>query len=62
MEKTELNLKEPNIWLDDERPEPEGWLRSKTARGCIARLSMLSVLGVQCDTISLDHDLGDDDR
>lgn len=56
------NRIEPNIWLDDERIEPDGWLRSKTFRGCIARLSLLSMIGTRCDTLSLDHDLGDDEQ
>lgn len=51
--------KEPNIWLDDVRKEPDGWLRSKTARGCILRLSLLNMAGTRCDTLSLDHDLGE---
>ena len=57
---TEPTPTEPNIWLDDERPEPEDWLRCKTARGCIARLSLLNMVGTRCNILSLDHDLGDD--
>lgn len=43
------------IWLDDERKEPEGWLRAKTAWEMISLLNIHSV-----EEISLDHDLGDD--
>lgn len=41
------------LWLDDERPEPEGWVRAKTAGHAI----MLLVSGT-FDEVSLDHDLG----
>lgn len=43
-----------NIWLDDERPEPQGWVRAKTATECIELLRT-----TECNTLSLDHDLGD---
>lgn len=46
------------IWLDDLRPEPEGWIRAYWPDQVIKMLqSVLSVV-----EISLDHDLGDDAR
>jgi hypothetical protein len=44
------------LWLDDIRPEPEGWDRAKTASHAI----MLLATG-EYDEISLDHDLGLED-
>jgi len=41
------------LWLDDERPAPEGWLHAETAWQAIAWLASGKV--VEC---SLDHDLG----
>jgi hypothetical protein len=50
-----------NVWLDDERPAPEGWLHFKTARLCIAALDMLRHSSKIIESISLDHDLGPPD-
>jgi hypothetical protein len=41
------------VWLDDERPAPDGWVHVRTARDCIA---VLETGGVT--ELSLDHDLG----
>jgi hypothetical protein len=41
------------LWLDDERPEPEGWVRAKTANVAINYLAT-GIFG----EVSLDHDLG----
>lgn len=41
------------LYLDDERPTPEGWVRVFTAHEAIALLKTGTV-----DVISLDHDLG----
>lgn len=41
------------VYLDDERPTPEGWHRVYTAQEAIAALEAGGV-----ETISLDHDLG----
>jgi hypothetical protein len=41
------------IWLDDERHEPVGWVRAKTAPEAIELLETNKV-----SEISLDHDLG----
>jgi hypothetical protein len=43
------------VWLDDVRPEPEGWTRAYTARDAIELLEAGDV-----KEISLDHDLGDE--
>ena len=43
------------VWLDDERREPEGWVRARTSAEAITLLISGSVV-----EISLDHDLGDD--
>lgn len=45
------------VYLDDERTTPEGWVRVYWPDEAIAYLSE----GVVTE-ISLDHDLGDDDR
>lgn len=41
------------VYLDDERTEPRGWFRVKTAKEAINVLKNNNV-----DVISLDHDLG----
>lgn len=43
------------VYLDDERPVPEGWIGALNAKDAIKLLSSLEV-----EVISLDHDLGDD--
>lgn len=45
-----------NLWVDDERVAPEGWVWAKT---CGAALWLLSLGNVK--KISLDHDLGGND-
>ena len=45
------------VWLDDERPAPDGWVRVLWPDEAIALLETGEVTH-----ISLDHDLGDDDR
>ncbi len=42
------------LYLDDERPTPEGWLRAYTANEAIAHISTGKL-----KEVSLDHDLGD---
>lgn len=49
-----------NVWLDDKRPAPPGYLHVKTARTCIATLDLLRRPGHRIAHLSLDHDLGDD--
>ena len=50
------------LWVDDERPAPDGWRWAKTSSEAIGRLA-----GVYSDDpspvteLSLDHDLGGDD-
>ena len=43
------------VWLDDERPTPEGWIGVNWPEEVIFLLK-----SGQVDEISLDHDLGDD--
>jgi len=45
------------VFLDDVRDTPDGWLRAYTASEAIALLESGRVT-----EISLDHDLGDDER
>lgn len=44
-----------NVWLDDVREAPKGWIRAYTSKHAIALLETGTV-----KAISLDHDLGDD--
>jgi len=46
-----------NVWLDDERPAPDGWYHVKTATEAIETLKMWAV-----SEISLDNDLGLDNE
>jgi len=43
------------VYLDDERPTPEGWVAVRWPEEAIALLE-----GGQVTELSLDHDLGDD--
>lgn len=43
------------VYLDDERPAPDGWVRVERAADAIALLESGEVT-----ELSLDHDLGDD--
>ncbi len=43
------------LYLDDERPAPEGWCRVYTAEECMKILQEKEV-----EVLSLDHDLGTD--
>lgn len=45
------------VFLDDEREAPEGWIRTHSAQ---ATIKLLETGGVT--HLSLDHDLGDDER
>lgn len=45
------------VWLDDERPAPEGWVTCRWPNEVIDLLKTRKV-----KEISLDHDLGDDER
>ena len=47
-----------NIWLDDLRSCPDGWLHFKSARMCIAALDLMLSSGNTVGVLSLDHDLG----
>lgn len=45
------------VYLDDERPTPEGWVAVRWPEEAIALLE-----GGQVVELSLDHDLGDDEH
>ncbi|QSQ12677.1 cyclic-phosphate processing receiver domain-containing protein [Myxococcus landrumensis] len=45
------------VYLDDERPTPEGWVSARWPEDVIALLE-----GGQVAELSLDHDLGDDEH
>lgn len=47
-----------NIWLDDLRLPPDGWLWAKTADECN---DFLLQFAGSVEILSLDHDLGDDE-
>ena len=47
-----------NLWIDDIRTPPVGWTWAKTSKEAIAIISQYLY---QIQTISFDHDLGDDD-
>lgn len=47
------------IWVDDERPAPEGWQHVTNYNDAIAGFSALSV---HPNIVSLDHDLGHTSR
>ena len=49
--------KKIKVYLDDERPEPKGWIRTYWPQEVIELLKTNTV-----SEISLDHDLGDDKR
>src|SRR4051812_6687812 len=46
------------LWLDDERPEPQGFVRARTSEEAITLL--LTHRG-EIEILSLDHDLGGED-
>jgi hypothetical protein len=46
------------LWVDDERPAPEGWYQCFSAQTAISALDS----GERIETVSLDHDLGDQDH
>lgn len=51
-----------NVWLDDLRTPPDGWLWFKTSQEIIDWMESRVAEGKDIgDTISFDHDLGGDD-
>jgi Cyclic-phosphate processing Receiver domain len=46
------------IWLDDERPAPDGWVCVETSADAIR---LLETNPGHVEALSLDHDLGGDD-
>jgi len=49
------------LWIDDERPAPEGWEWAKTSKEAIDILVNAALDAIVIDSISFDHDLGGDD-
>jgi hypothetical protein len=49
------------LWVDDERPAPDGWVWAKTSDEAIAHLIHADGFDVPMDAMSLDHDLGGED-
>jgi hypothetical protein len=49
-----------NIWLDNSRPVPDGWVGAETAAACIGKIMSLDLDKVEFNILSLDHDLGND--
>jgi len=45
-----------NLWIDDDKPAPEGWAVAKSYGAAVDLLRRFTY-----DTIAIDHDLGDDD-
>lgn len=46
------------LFVDDERPAPEGWVLAENANDAIVELAFAELHGDQIEVISLDHDLG----
>ncbi|MGW5519105.1 cyclic-phosphate processing receiver domain-containing protein [Nocardia africana] len=46
------------LFVDDERPAPEGWTLIKTSLETIALMHQLRERGETLEALSLDHDLG----
>jgi hypothetical protein len=61
------NVMTIRLWVDDERPNPMGWLPVTTSRGAIEWLSHMYAhrdfpnAWAHFESISFDHDLGGDD-
>lgn len=50
-----------NIWVDDVREPPPGWVWVASSKSAIAWLKVWKEKGAILDKMSLDHDLGGDD-
>lgn len=46
------------LWVDDERPAPDGWVWAKTSDQAIVQLSIADEEDRRIEAMSLDHDLG----
>lgn len=46
------------LWIDDERPAPEGFVHAKTSDAALVWLRAVAVW----EEVSFDHDLGGDDN
>ena len=53
---TNIHIK---IWLDDERPAPEGYVHCHSVNEVINRINQSEIDKVYIDLLDLDHDLGD---
>ncbi|MFE7744388.1 cyclic-phosphate processing receiver domain-containing protein [Nocardia sp. NPDC057455] len=49
------------LFVDDERPAPDGWMLAKTSLDAIAWLHLSRARAERLEALSLDHDLGGDD-
>lgn len=49
------------LFVDDERPAPEGWELVTDFREAVRRIDQCRVAGEPFEGLSLDHDLGGDD-
>lgn len=49
------------LFVDDERPAPDGWELVTDFREAVRRIDDCRVAGEPFDGLSLDHDLGGDD-
>lgn len=49
------------MWVDDQRPAPEGWTWILTSKMAISQLFNYKMIGARMEAMSLDHDLGGDD-
>lgn len=49
------------IWVDDIREPPAGWAWCPTSINAIAWLEAAKRIGIEIESMSLDHDLGGDD-
>lgn len=48
------------LFVDDERPAPEGWVLAKTSSEALTILTKVCELGHTLDAISLDHACGEE--
>ena len=49
------------LWVDDERPAPEGWFWAKTSSAAMIMLGVTNGGDDKVSEVSLDHDLGGED-
>ena len=49
------------LFIDDERPAPEGWIWAKTSSKALLYLNVWRDYGSKFEAISFDHDLSEED-